>query len=106
MGGFKDMVAADRKGVFLNLDFFGDTLCVEGKEIVAVIDSEELKNRQGGQELAVADSATLFYARKEDLPARRAPGSNLNVNGRECIIDAWQENAGIATVVLRESISA
>ena len=105
MSGFKDMVAADRD-VFIDFDFFGEIYRVEGKNITIVVDNDELKERQGGQDLAVAESAALFYARTEDLPPRRAPGENLNINGRECIIDDWQEDMGIATVVLRQNIVA
>lgn len=103
--GFKDMVAHDRAAVFLDDAFFADTFRVEGKEIPVVLDNDELKARQGGQDLAVAESATLFYALAEDLPPRRAPGASLNVNGRECIIDDWQEDMGMATIVLRETIT-
>lgn len=106
MSGFKDQVSEDRMYVFLNLDFFGEMFRIEGKEIPIVLDNDELKERQGGQDLAVAESATLFYARVEDLPRRRAAGESLNVNGRECIIDDWQEDMGIATVTLRENIVA
>jgi len=102
--GFKDMVAADIAATFLNEDFFGEPYRVEGKNIRIVIDNDELKERQGGQDLAVAESATLFYANIADLPPRKAPGSSLNINGRECIIDDWKEDMGIATVVLRENI--
>jgi hypothetical protein len=56
--------------------------------------------------LAVAESSTIFYARSEDLPPRKSPGSNLNINGRECIVDDWKEDMGMATVVLRENIVA
>lgn len=103
--GFKETVAADRLSVFLDQAFFGETFRVEGKKIPVVLDNDELKHRQGGQDLAVAESGTLFYARTEDLPPRRAPGSNLNVNGRECIIDDWQEDMGISTITLRETIT-
>ena len=102
--GFKDMVAADRAAVFLDLDFFGEEYRIEGKSIPIVVDADELKERQGSQDLAVAESGTLFYARVEDLPPRRAPGQSLNVNGRECLVDAWSVDMGIATVVLRENI--
>ena len=105
MSGFKKAVEFDRRAVFLHNDFFGEEVRVEGKRISIVLDNDELKNRQGGQDLAVAESGTLFYACVEDLPPRRAPGSNLNVNGRECIIDDWQEDMGMATVVLRETIT-
>ena len=102
--GFKDMVAADRAATFLDLDFFGEPCRVEGKEITIVLDVDELKARQGGQDLAVAESATLFYAREEDLPPRRSPGESINVNGRVCIVDDWKVDMGIATIVLRENI--
>lgn len=104
--GFKDMVADDRSSVFLNADFFGETYRIEGKAIPIVLDNDELKARQGGQDLAVAESATLFYARAEDLPPRRPAGQSLNVNGRECLIDDWKVDMGMATVVLRENIIA
>ena len=104
MAGFKDMVAADRSNIFLDVEFFGEMYRIEGKLIPLVLDNDELKERQGGQDLAVAESGTLFYARSEDLPSRRSPGQNLNVNGRECVVDAWSEEMGITTVVLRENI--
>ena len=106
MSGFKDMVSSDLLGVFLDIDTFGEIYRIEGKEIKVVIDNDELKERQGGQDLAVAESATLLYARTEDLPSRKAPGENLNVNGRECLIDDWQEDMGLATIVLRQNIVA
>lgn len=106
MSGFKAMVDNDRLSVFLDTDFFGEMYRIEGKEIPIVLDNDELKERQAGQDLAVAESATLFYARVEDLPPRRAAGENLNVNGRECIVDDWQQDMGIATVTLRENIIA
>lgn len=104
MSGFKDMVAEDRSRVFLDLDFFGKTARVEGKEISVMQDDDTLQELQGGQDLAVAESATLFYARSEDLPPRRPAGQSLNVNGRECLIDKWTEEMGMAMVVLREHI--
>lgn len=102
---FKDMVERDIKGVFLDFDFFGETHTVEGKEIVIVVDNDTLKEKQGGQDLAVAESATLFYAHVEDLPKRRAAGESLNVDGRECTIDDWSEDMGIATIALRQNIT-
>lgn len=106
MSGFKAMVDDDRLSVFLDTDFFGELYRIEGKEIPIVLDNDELKERQAGQDLAVAESATLFYARVEDLPPRRAAGENLNVNGRECLIDDWQQDQGMATVTLRQNIIA
>lgn len=105
MSGFKDMVAKELTAVFLDTEIFGEMCRIEGKTIPIMLDNDELKKRQGGQDLAVAESATLFYAHAEDLPPRRAPGASLTVNGRECIIDDWQEDMGMATIVLRETIT-
>ena len=104
--GFKEMVAADLAATFLDLETFGELYRVEGKEIPIMLDNDELRELQGGQDLAVAESGTLFYARSADLPARRPAGQCLNINGRECIVDAWSENMGMATIVLRENIIA
>lgn len=101
---FRDMVADDVKSVFLDLETFGEIHRVEGKDIPIVISNDELVKRQGGNDLAVAESGTLFYASVADLPPRRSPNQSLNVDGRECIIDAWQVEEGIAIIVLRETI--
>ena len=58
--GFKDMVAADNLAVFLDVETFGEIYRIEGREIPIVLDTDELKERQGGQDLAVAESAPFF----------------------------------------------
>ena len=101
---FKDMVADDIRQTFLDIETFGEMHRVEGREIPIVIDNDELVQRQGGNDLAIAESGTLFYANVADLPPRRSPNQSLNVDGRECIIDAWSVTAGLAIIVLRENI--
>lgn len=102
---FKAMVEADRHRTFLNLGEFGEEHCVESKTIIAIIDDDELKNRQGGQELGVAESSLLLFAAVEDLPTRRPAGEGLNVDGREYIINDWREDMGIATIALGQTIT-
>lgn len=102
---FKAMVDRDIRGVFINFAEFGETRIIDGRETVIVVDQDELKRRQGGQDLAVAESGTLFYAHSDELPGRKPPGQNLTVDGRVCIIDDWKEDMGMATVVLRENIT-
>ncbi len=106
MSAFKEQIEKDKLNIFLDLSFFAESYRIEGKVIPIVIDSDALKERQNGQDLAVAESATLFYARVEDLPVKRAPGESLNVNGRECLVDDWKEDMGMATIALRETITA
>lgn len=102
---FKAMVEADRRKTFLNFAEFGEDHTVEGKTITVIMDDDTLKERQGGQELDVAESSLLFFAAVEDLPPRRPAGEGLNFDGREYIINDWREDMGIATVALGQSIT-
>ena len=102
---FKAMVAEDLRSTFLNLEEFGEEHRVEGKTITAILDDDTLKDRQGGQELSVAESSLLLFAAVEDLPARRPAGEGLNVDGREYIINDWREDMGLATIALGQSIT-
>ena len=102
---FKEMVTKDVRSTFLNLEEFGEEHRVEGKTITAVIDENALKERQGGQELSVAESSLLLYAAVEDLPARRPAGEGLNVDGREYIVNDWSEDMGIAAVALGQTVT-
>lgn len=103
--GFKESVQADITRTFLDFDTFGERLKVEGREIVVVIDNDTLQTMQAGQDLAVAESCTLFYARTADLPPRRIPGSTLTVGGRVCSVDTWTEEMGMSCVILREAVT-
>ena len=76
MSGFKDMVKADRRNVFLNFDEFGEEYTVEGEKIVIMIDTDELKARQGGEDLAVAESQYQWSR----MPDRRLEGRYGNCN--------------------------
>ena len=104
--GFKDQVAADRVGVFLDVEFFGEMVRVEGKKIPVVIDEDKLKERKGSQDLAIAESTLLFYVKTEDLPPNLVRGDNLNFNGREYIVDECKDDMGVSTVVLSETVMA
>jgi hypothetical protein len=96
---FKERVLRDR-AIFLNIDQLGELHMVEGKQITIAIDSDRLIERQGGTEVGVAESTLLFFAKVEDLPQRKAPGSVLNVDGREYTVDSWGETFGIAQIAL------
>ena len=96
---FKKMVADDRRLVFLNLAEFG------GKTITVVLDDNALKERQGGQELGVAESSLMLYAAVEDLPPQRPAGEGLNIDGREYIVNDWSEDMGVATIALGQTVT-
>ena len=97
-------MAADR-GVFLNLDEFGDKHVIEGRAIVAIVDEEVFGESKKGEDLGLAAYDLVLYARVEDLPAQRPSGESLNVNGRECTIISWKADAGMASVYLSHQMA-
>lgn len=101
MAKFKDMVAADRDAVFLNLDEFAEQHRVEGKMIVAVTD-ESIFGASGAASIGLAEYDLIVYVKVEDLPRKRPTGESLNVDGREFSIVSWREDCGIAEIQLAQ----
>lgn len=104
MKTFKEQVSADLE-VFINLDHFGEIHTIEGQKVKVVLDDDKLVERQGGAELGVAEADLLLFAHAADLPSKKAPGSALNIDGREYIVTDWREDMGMATVALRQNRS-
>ena len=71
MNTFKEMMAADR-GIFLNLDEFGDEHVIEGQTITAVLDEETFAESKKGEDIGLAAFDFVLFARVEDLPEQRA----------------------------------
>lgn len=104
MSSFKDMMAADR-GIFLNIDEFGDEHVIEGRTITAVLDEEIFGESKKGEDIGLAAYDCVLFARCEDLPAQRPSGESLNVNGKECTIISWRTDAGMASVYLSHQMA-
>ena len=104
MSLFKEMMEADR-GVFLNLDEFGDEHVIEGRTIVAVLDEENFVESKNGEDIGLAAFDLVLYARTEELPRQRPSGESLNVDGRECTVVSWRTDSGMATIYLSHQIA-
>lgn len=105
---FKDMVIQDNSKVFLNFKEFAEYHYVENRRVRVIIDDDALKKRQGGEELSIAESSVMLFAESCDLPTRpyNPVGTSINLDGSEYIVDDWQEDMGIATLSLRQNITA
>lgn len=105
---FKDEILEDINKVYLNVDEFGAEHLVEGENVICVFDDEALKERQAGQEIGVAESSVLLFAKTETLPFRKAQkgaGSHLNIDNKEYIVDDWSEDMGVSQITLHQSRS-
>lgn len=99
----KDLIASDIDLVFMQLDDFGEIHRVEGEKITIIIDNDTLATMKNGNILGVAESDMLIFARTEDLAGEKAPGSAINIDGRECTVDSWSENLGVTQIALHHS---
>jgi hypothetical protein len=103
LSAFQQMVEADARDVFLNLNEFATKHIVEGKEINVVMAPDQMLPISGGYTLGVSQSSIVIHAKKEDLPARKEAGETLNIDGREYIIDAWDAHMGMAQIFLSQT---
>lgn len=105
MSTLKELMAGDVADLFFMLADFGETHEVEGRMIDIVIDNDELLKLKTGTEIGLSDANMLIYARTADMPDRKAPGSLINLDGRECQVIDWIENTGVSCVALKQNIT-
>ncbi|MCM1388081.1 MAG: hypothetical protein NC231_12195 [Bacillus sp. (in: Bacteria)] len=104
MSGFKDMVMRDRD-ILLNPDELGEQHDIDGTEIVCVIDDMGLN--QGEIDFSpLSKSQRTIFAKCEDLPRKRGYGTELMVDGVPYIVQSWDEDMGMATVVLSINVNS
>jgi hypothetical protein len=106
VSAFKDAVAADIKGVFLNALEFADDHEVDGNVIKVLVDddiAEERRGRRGGG-LEYADgvfrATKVIYVATEDLPRVPVESELLNLDGENYIVDKVSDNVGMLEITL------
>lgn len=103
LSAFKNLVAKDRINVYLSLDDFGETHSVAGKEIVCVIDNDV--HNQRAPEVGVESGDMRLFASTDDVERREA-GDVLEIDGALYAVVSWQEDLGMAEIVLSASRAA
>ena len=83
---------------------FGGTFIIDGKEVPCVRDEEELKTRQGTNDLGVTDSTLLLFTPVYYIRTRKEPGDTMMVNSKTYVIDDWKVNAGMNEIALHRSV--
>ena len=94
---FKDCVAADIHGVFLNAQEFADTHTIDG-----VVDDDALLERDAARGGVHTDGTyrtrRLLYVSKSDYGGRPMSGKALNLDGREYRVVQADEAAGVLSI--------
>jgi hypothetical protein len=101
----KEQMAGDVSDLFFMLDDFGEEHKVEGEAIPVVPDADTLQTLKT-TDIGLAEATVLIYARVDDLPERKAPGSFINYDGREMLVVTWEENYGVAALALKQNRTA
>lgn len=102
---FKEQIRQDLDAVFLNLGEFAELHRIEGKQVAAVVDDDELREYKKGQILDMVEADMLILAKADDLPRDLDPGRLLNVDGREMLVVKAGNDMGLAEVALRQNRS-
>ncbi len=102
---FKEQIRQDLDTVFLNLGEFAELHRIEGKQVAAVVDDDELREYKKGQILDMVEADMLILAKADDLPRDLDPGRLLNVDGREMLVVKAGNDMGLAEVALRQNRS-
>ena len=101
---FKDCIAADLHGVFLNENEFAELHTVDGKPMRVLIDDDALLERDAARGGVHTDglykTRRLLYLAKEDYGGRPAPGKALNLDGRVWRVAEASEAAGMLSIEL------
>lgn len=101
---FKEQIAADISGTFLNCLEFADTHTVNDKEMAVVVDDNELlerdKARMGTHTDGLYSSRRLIYVAKTDFGPRPAQGAALTLDKRAYRVKTCTEEAGVLAIEL------
>lgn len=102
---FKDCIAADVAGVFLNRLEFADAHGVNGTEMTVLVDENELLERDKSKLLGapaggIYKARRLIYVAKSEFGPRPANGATLTLDGRPYKIQSSTEEAGVLAIEL------
>ena len=101
---FKDCIAADLHGVFLNENEFAELHTVDGKPMRVLIDDDALLERDAARGGVHTDglykTRRLLYLSRADYGGRPAPGKALNLDGRIWYVVQAEDAAGLLSIEL------
>ena len=94
----KDEILSDIDNVFLDFEDFATFHMIDNKKVLCIIDAEELKTRQGTNELNVSECDLIIFGKTSDFPARKSIGDYMNIDGTIYVIEDWKENLGMSEI--------
>ena len=103
MSTFKDIIKQDIHRTFLNIDEFSDTHKINGVEMPAQIDTNELIEREKRMNQnvdGVYTNQTMLYVAASDFGAKPKQGSILKLDGRIYRVDDVVDEYGVYSITI------
>ena len=97
MSAFKDAVADDVKGVFLNADEFSDYHDIDGERVLCQIDSDVTGPAKADLE-GVFVNTVVVYVASLDLVRRPVEGQPISIDGRLFFVANVSDEQGILAI--------
>lgn len=104
MSFFQEQLERDARNVFLNPEEFGTPHIVNGREMIIVIDEDQLQHRKSNASNptdGVYKASMLFYAFKSDFEKRPFIDSSMRIDDKDFKVVDVQEDEIMYTITLR-----
>lgn len=105
---FKDDIQEDIKTIFLNSDEFGEVHTVDGKEMVIIVDENELAEREAKVKTmaeGLHNKQLLIYVSKKDFGSEPLIDRLLELDGNYYTVTNVSNEMGIYAISLEENAS-
>jgi len=98
--GFKDQLAKDVRSTFLNPNEFGELITMDGREIIAVLESNAENDHPLKHAYGLSIHQIVLHIDEEELGFRPVQGSRTEINGEKFYVVSTKSEAGMLSVTL------
>ncbi len=99
MSAFKEAIAKDVKGVFINLDEFADKHFINGDSVPCIVDKDVTKEKGGITYEGVFINAITIYVAESDIERRPVEGEILDLDGVNHIVRNVSSEEGVLVIL-------
>lgn len=104
MNSFKEIMAQDISAVFMNEKEFADIYNIDGKDILAVLDTDLVheRNKRSYTEFAegVNQGQITLFASRNDFTHVSVKDQLMVINGRSYVVNEAADNSGVLEITL------
>ncbi|HII3565323.1 TPA: sugar transporter [Citrobacter freundii] len=104
MNSFKEIMAQDIAAVFMNEKEFADIYNIDGKDILAVLDTDLVheRNKRSYAEFAegVNQGQITLFASRDDFAYVPVKDQLMVINGRSYVVNEAADNSGVLEITL------